>query len=144
MTGNVPMQTSDRLMPDGHESGDPTMKRAMLRAAAALAICVFAAGCGGSGSPHPTHAALFQTFGDTVGAKVVKGGSTPSQVISRMGNSWLLQVCQEKSDAALQGVTSAKAEADFAAGYDSTAPAGAPTAKTVFGRISRRCDLEGV
>jgi hypothetical protein len=111
----------------------------------ALAIGLFAAGCGGSGSPHPTHAALLQTFGDTVGAKVVKGGgSTPSEVIGQMGNSWLLQVCQEKSDAALQGVTSAKAEAYFAAGYDSSAPAGAPTAKTVFGRISHGCDLEGL
>jgi hypothetical protein len=111
----------------------------------ALVIAGFATGCGGSGTAHPTHAALLETFGDTVGAKVVKGGgSTPSEVISQMGNSWLLQVCQEKRDAALQGVTSAKAEGYFAAGYDSTAPAGAPTAKTVFGRISHGCDVEGV
>ena len=121
------------------------MKRALPGAALALTIAAFVAGCGGSATPHPTHAALFQGFGDTVGAKLVKGrGATASEVIGQMGNSWLLQVCQEKSDAALQGVTSARAETYFAAGYDSTAPADAPTARTVFGRISQGCAAEGL
>ena len=120
------------------------MKRAVPGAVVALAIGAFAAGCGGSSSHSPTHAALLEGFGDTVGAKVVKGGPTPSAVITGMGNSWLLQVCQEKSDAALQGVTSAKAETYFAQGYDATAPAGAPSAKLVFGQISQGCTAEGV
>jgi hypothetical protein len=122
----------------------PTMNRAIPGAVLAVVIGVLAAGCGGSGSPHPSHAALLQGFGDTVGAKLAKGSGSTAFVVSQMGDSWLLQVCQEKSDAALQGVTAAKAEADFAAGYNSTAPAGAPPAKTVFGRISQGCRAEGV
>jgi hypothetical protein len=122
------------------------MKRGIPGAVVAFVIGVVAAGCGGSATPHPTHAALLEGFGDTVGARLVKGGGGPttSQVISRMGNSWLLQVCQEKSDAALHGVTSAKAEAYFATGYDSTAPVGAPPAKTVFAQIRQGCAAEGV
>lgn len=121
------------------------MRRAVVSAVAALVIGAFAAACGGSSTHQPTHAALLQGFGDTVGASLVKGGRpTPSDVIIGMGDSWLLQVCQEKSDAALQGVTAAKAETYFATGYDSTAPANAPSAKTVFGEISLGCSTEGV
>jgi hypothetical protein len=120
------------------------MNRAIPGAVLAVVIGVLAAGCGGSGSPHPSHAALLQGFGDTVGAKLAKGSGSTAFVVSQMGDSWLLQVCQEKSDAALQGVTAAKAEGYFADGYNSTAPAGAPTAKTVFGRISQGCRAEGV
>jgi hypothetical protein len=121
------------------------MRRAVGSAVAALVIGAFAAACGGSSTHQPTHAALLEGFGDTVGAKLVKGGgSTPSEVITGMGNSWLLQVCQEKSDAALQGVSAAKAETYFATGYDSTAPADAPAARTVFAKIALGCSSEGV
>ena len=66
------------------------MTRAIPGTILALAIGLLVAGCGGSGTPHPTHAALFQGFGDTVGAKLAKGGaSTASDVVSQMGNSWL-------------------------------------------------------
>jgi hypothetical protein len=120
------------------------MRRAIRGAVAAVAIGVFTAGCGGSASHNPTHASLLEGFGDTVGAKVLKGGPTPSAVITGMGNSWLLQVCQEKSDAGLEGVSAAKAESYFAQGYDATAPADAPPAKLVFGQISQGCTAEGV
>ena len=122
------------------------MTRVLLAALAALVIGVLAAACGGgsgSASTHPTHAARIEGFGETLGASL-KTGAGPSEVISQMGNSWLLQVCQEKSDAALQGVTATKAETFFAQGYDATAPAGAPSAKAVFGQISAGCATEGV
>jgi len=83
-------------------------------------------------------------YGDKVGAYLTKRRPGASDVVSQMGNSWLLQVCQEKSDAALQGVTAAKAETYLGTGYHSTAPADAPSAKTVFGEISQGCAAEGV
>jgi hypothetical protein len=120
------------------------MNRAIAGAVAALAIGGFTAACGGSASPPPTHAALLETFGDTAGSNLTaRTAATPRLVVYRLGDSWLLQVCQEKSDAALQGVTAARAEGYFARGYDATAPADAPSAKTVFGQISRGCTTEG-
>ncbi len=130
------------------------MKQLIAAAAAGLITVVLAAGCGSSAtaSTHPTYASLLASYGDTVGTSV--GGivsPTPAKLIAAMermdgtmGPDWLQQVCQTQSDATVVGIKFTKADADFAEGYNATAPAGAPSSRVVFARIVGMCASKGL
>jgi hypothetical protein len=130
------------------------MKQLIAAAAAGLGAVVLAAGCGNSASANtnPSYASLLASYGDTVGTSAKATVSpTPAKLIAgmermdgTMGPDWLQQVCQTASDATVVGITRAKAGADFAKGYDVTAPAGAPAARIVYGRILGICSSEGL
>jgi len=130
------------------------MKRPIATAAAGLSAVVLAAGCGNSAtaSTHPSYASLLASYGDTVGASAKATVSpTPAKLVANMegmdkvmGLDWLQQVCQTASDATVVGIKFSKAEADFAKGYDVTAPAGAPSARIVYGRIVGICASKGL
>jgi hypothetical protein len=125
------------------------MKHLIAAAAAGLIAVMLAAGCGGSStaSTHPSYASLLASYGDTVGTSA--GGivsPTPVKLIAAMeringtmGPDWVQQVCETQSDATVAGIKFSKAEADFAKGYDATAPAGVPSARVVFARIVGMC-----
>jgi hypothetical protein len=133
---------------------DESMNRTLAAAAAGLSAVLLAAGCGNSAtaSTNPSYASLLASYGDTVGASAKATVSpTPAKLIANMermdkvmGLDWLQQVCQTASDATVVGITGAKAAADFAAGYDVTAPAGAPSARIVYGRILGICASKGL
>lgn len=130
------------------------MRQRVAAAAAALIMLMLAAGCGGSASAstNPSYASLLASYGDTVGTGI--GGivaPTPAKVIAAMermdgtmGPDWLQQVCETQSDATVAGIRFAKTEADFAKGYDATAPEGAPSARVVFAGIVSTCASEGL
>jgi hypothetical protein len=130
------------------------MKHIIATAAAGLSAVVLAAGCGNSAtaSTHPSYASLFARYGDTVGASATATVSpTPAKLIANMermngnmGPDWLQQVCQTVSDATVVGIKFPKAEAGFAKGYDMTAPAGAPPARSVYARILGICATQGL
>jgi hypothetical protein len=130
------------------------MKQIIAAAAAGLITVVLAAGCGGSATANtnPSYASLLASYGDTVGTSV--GGihsPTPAKLIAAMermdgtmGPDWLQQVCETQSNATVVGIKFTKAEADFAEGYNATAPAGAPSARAVFARIVGLCASKGL
>jgi hypothetical protein len=130
------------------------MKRLIAAAAAGLIAVALAAGCGSSATAntHPSYASLLASYGDTVGTSASGIVSpTPAKLIAgmeamdgNMGPDWLQQVCETESDATVVGIKFTKAEADFAKGYDVTAPSGAPSALAVFGRIVATCASKGI
>ncbi|MGH3430084.1 MAG: hypothetical protein ACRD3Q_17080 [Terriglobales bacterium] len=133
------------------------MKPVIAAAAAGLITVMLAAGCGNSASvssasAHPSYASRLASYGDTVGTSATAIGSpTPAKLIAgmermdgTMGPDWLQEVCQAQSDATVVGIKFAKAEADFAKGYDITAPAGSPSARAVFASIVAVCGRNGL
>jgi hypothetical protein len=130
------------------------MKQLIVAAAAGLITVLVAAGCGGSAtaSTDPSYASLLASYGDTVGTSV--GGivsPTPAKLIAAMermdgtmGPDWLQQVCETQSNATVVGIKFPKAEADFAKGYNATAPADAPSVRGVFARIVGMCASKGL
>jgi hypothetical protein len=130
------------------------MKQIIAAAAAGLIAVMLAAGCGSSStaSTNPSYASLLASYGDTVGTSAGRIVSpTPAKLIAGMerinaplGADWLQQVCQTQSDASVVGINFSKAEADFAKGYDVTAPARAPSAGVVFVTIRRMCASKGL
>ena len=120
------------------------MKRTIATATAGLIGVVLAAGCGGSATAntHPSYSAQLVSFGDALGTR--GASATPGALITRMGSDWLHQVCQAQSDGKLVGMKSSKLESSFAQGYEKTAPAGAPSARTVYVHILEGCTTLGL
>lgn len=123
------------------------MNRTIAAVVTLLIGAVLASGCGGSSAAHPTHAQLLAGFGDVLGSSGAVASSpraTPHDLIVAMGDSWVHQVCQEKTDAALEGMTSSRARGYFDKGYRATAPASAPAADVVFRQIAADCARQGL